>query len=531
VFPPESQPPLRGARKYQNKINAVNLLQGGCIQYFMSDQSDHRSDRDSPPTARDDERFYQLRDRSGWRVDRWLVALAVALMGCVKIPPASQAPDPAEFWVDAYAAPDGDGGVAAALKTLPRRPSAGVIHLRSGLYRGPFELEDDTTVIGHGQAVLFLEGEGVVATARGRVKFEHVAFQGGSVGLSSSGSTQLDEVTFSGHRAAAIELRDAGVTGRRVDVSGRTGSGIEAIASTIDLEKLRLSGSLSVGLQARSSSVSVRGVVSEGPATAVQSIGGRLTLEDVKAASGSRAAIATNDAETTLRRADVTGHEYGLLSKGGGLRVEGMTSRGAEIAGVAIVNASVALTNVTVLQSGSGGGLQLLDCESTGEGLLVDGARGTGLLLRKGRATIGTLRVRAVLADVGATDPTVSGDAVQVRDAQLELKRLLASELEGAGLVATNFASVRVGVVNVDTAATAAIRADRKSRVVASVVAASFIRGHVLAAFEGAQIDVGSLSARDVGNVAWADCLEGGSIRIGATDAGVEWQRCVTSPR
>src|SRR5262245_30643699 len=102
-------------------------------------------------------------------------ALTVALAGCASRAVQAESgppPAPVELWVDASALEGGDGTEARPLKTLgaalesARAVGAAHVHVRTGLYRGPFTLPAGWAIDGPESAVLFVEGaEGQVLSA------------------------------------------------------------------------------------------------------------------------------------------------------------------------------------------------------------------------------------------------------------------------------------------------------------------------------------------------------------------------------
>lgn len=498
----------------------------------MSDQRITATDQHAPPTTREQRLFHQIGDQRKGPIDRFLIAIVIATFGCVKIPPPEiAAPPPVERWVDAYAGPGGDGGVMAALKALPPRLS-GVVHVRSGLYRGPFELEDGAVLVGHGEVVLFLEGDGAVATAHGKTRLEQISFQGGAIGLAVEGQAQVEKVHFSSHRTAAVSVLDGGLTGIALELDARSAGsvGIDAVNATVSLERSSLRGTMAHGVRCTNCALTIDQLRSEGPANALQAVRGRVEAKGLRIAAGAGPAISLADTTAALRDVETTGHEYGLLATGGSVTVAGFLSRGAVVAGLGFFKGTVTLSDVRIHRAGSGGGLQLLDATSIIHSASIDDAQGTGVLVRQGKATITRLEAHLIHGDTTSSGTLLAGDAVQVRDATVELGRLQATEVDGAALAATNFAKATATEIVIDGAATAGIVAERRSRVVASTVRAKAVRGAVLAAFEEGQLQVKRLEAADAETPAWADCLEGAVIRIDSTDRAVEWQRCVRGP-
>jgi hypothetical protein len=472
-----------------------------------------------------------------------VLALALASAACVGTPLKERLPRVEEarqsaplpgLWVDAFAPGPGDGGVDAALKAIPRLEGPATLHLRSGLYAGPFEFPAGTRLEGHGAAVLYVEGAGVVVTAPGALVLEGVSVQGGSVGLSAGGPVTLRRVKFSGHRVAAVQVFDGGVTGEQVEVSSRLDGvvGVDAINAAVRLEGVTLLGPLSFGVRAADSAVTVSKLRSEGPATALQVLRGSVAADDVRAAGGQRAAVLVSKSKGTLARLDVTGHEYALLGTGNTLEVRAVVSRGAAASGVSLVASTVTLTDLTVERAGALGGLQLLDCTSTVGPVSVVDSRNGGVLVRKGRATLGALTVERIEGARGLDGTLFSGDALEVRDAEVDLLQLIARDLDGAGVYVSNFGVVRAGAVIVERSGFGAVVVERKSSVTADRVVSQGSRGPSVAAPEDGTLLVKSLTAQGGDVAVWADCDSGSRVTVQSVGDGTTLPalRCLTGP-
>lgn len=451
------------------------------------------------------------------------------MLGCAKPPP--RGPDPAEavaeLWVDAFAGEGGDGGRASPLKRVPALSGPTTLHLRSGLYRGAFSFPGGTTVEGHGEVVLFDEGTGVVVAAEGALTLRGLSVQGAAVGVRAAAPLVLERVKFSGHRVAGVELVDAGVTGHHLDFEARSDGtvGLSATRATVQLSEVTARGPLAVVVSGRDAQVELRGVKSEGPATAVQTLGGALVLERLDAAAGLRAAVLLANTRAVIRDSSVTAHEYAVLGRGGEVTLERVSSRGARAGGVSLLQAKVVMDAVTVERAGTLGSVQLLSCDSRIGALTIRDATATGLMVRQGTASIESLVVRGVRGEAMPGGELTQGDALQVRDATVSVARLEAEGVDGAGLSATNYATVTAGTVEVVGFGTAAVLAERKSVVTAEVVNARGGRGPALAVPEDGRVTVGTLSAQGADVAVWADCDSASLVVVKTAAQGTELPR------
>ncbi|MBL8918314.1 MAG: hypothetical protein JNJ54_05600 [Myxococcaceae bacterium] len=464
-----------------------------------------------------------------------LLLAALACSACVRAP-AREAPPAGlpELWVDAFAHEAGDGGVGSALRAVPHLQQPARVHLRSGLYAGPFEFPPGTQLEGHGVAVLHVEGAGTVVTARGALDLRRLTVQGGTVGLLAMGPVRLREVKFSGHRATAVQAFDAGVTAEQLELSSRLDGvvGVEAINAELRLEGVTLTGPMSHGVRAADSSVRIAKLVSEGPTIAVQVLRGSLEADDLRAAGGQGAAVLLTKAKGTLAKLDVTGHEYGLLCGGAQVTVRELSSRGAAAAGVSFFDSTVTMANVRVERAGPLGGVQLLSSTSTVGPLSVSASRGTGVLVRKGRATFGAVTIEGIEGERGRDGTTLSGDALEIRDAEVDVVELKARDLDGAGVYASNYGVLRAGTLEVERAGVGAVVVERRSTVTADRVISRGSRGPSLAAPEDGVLLVKSLTAQGGDVAVWADCDSGSRVTVQSVTDGTTLPalRCLAGP-
>ncbi|MBM4777437.1 MAG: hypothetical protein GQE15_07010 [Archangiaceae bacterium] len=447
---------------------------------------------------------------------------ALLVVGCVRAPVQPVLPvEPPVLWVDAFAAEGGDGGVEAALKTVPLLREAARVHVRSGLYAGPFVFPAGTTLEGHGEAVLFLEGAGTVITANAPLELKHLSIQGGAVGVLATAPLSLAQVKFSGHRVAALQVFDAGVEARALEVASRLDTvGVDAINASVTVSGVKLDGPLSFGVRSADSTVRLSKVTSVGPSSVVQVQRGSLEVEGLDASGGMRTAISLSSARGVLSNLDVTGFEYAVLGVKSTVDVRHAKLRGARFCGASFLGSKPTFDDVFIERAGSGGGVQLLDSDSEVKTLTVSNSLSSGLLVRQGKARIGSLVVRDLRGEPGPDGALFSGDGLQVRDAQVELTSLEADTIDGAGVYASNVAKVVAGRIDVRSSGFGAAVVERKSMLFAETITSRASRGPSIAVPEDGLIDVKSLSAQGGDVSVWADCASGSFVTVGAVDEG-----------
>jgi hypothetical protein len=504
----------------------------------MSDLSTRPRDQRLHPTL-------QIQGAQPWSSDlqrgandrgRWLLLGAVLTLGCPRPPgptPGLDLTAPRELWVDGSAPAGGDGTKERPLKAVPVLDGGLHLHLRSGLYPGPFEFPAGTHVTGHGVPVLFLEGDGVVVrTGRGPVRLERLLVQGGGVGLRSDGALVLEHVKVSGHRRVAIEGHDAGLDAVALEVTSQVPgtTGVLAEGGWVRLHGATLSGPMKRGLEARGAAVEVRDLRSEGPSTGILTVKGSLDGVKLTLAGGQAAALHVLDATTTLREVDVTGHEYALLGSGT-ITVDGLVSRAPQQGGLSLLEATSTLRHVRVERAGGMGGLQLLGGSHALDDVVVTDSQAWAVLVRKGKARIGRLQARALRGEGSGAD-RVLGDGLVVRDGTVTIDTLAAEDLEGSALFASHHATVTVTQLDAQRCGGGAAFVDHSAAVVVTNLKSRGALGPSVTVLDGARLRVGTFSATGGDVSVWADCSDGVRVDVKqpALDTPLPALRCLFTP-
>jgi hypothetical protein len=464
---------------------------------------------------------------------------ALLAMACARVPPAARpappTPPPLELWVDGAASPGGDGSLERPLKTVPRLDGGAHLHLRSGLYPGPFQFPHGTVVTGHGVAVLTGEGaQAVVRSRNGTLRLERVLVQGGTTGVEAiGGGLQLHEVKFSGHSKAAVDGVGAFIIGTKLEVTSSIPgtTGFRQQDGRLQLRELRLSGPMRHGVHARGAMVQLDDARVEGPATGVLVVNGALEGSALRLGGGQSAAIHVLDAGVTLKDVEVTGHEYALLGSGT-LTVEGFAARGPQQGGVSLLGATSTLRQVRVERAGPMGGVQLLGGSHTLEDIEVKDSNAWGVLVRKGEAAIGQLRLSGLRGEA-APGGRVLGDGLVVRDARVGVEALAAEDLEGSALFVSNHGEVRANRIEARRCAGGAAFVERSSTVTVEQLVSRGAAGPSVAVLEAARLTVRDFSATGGDVSVWADCDEGVRVDVAraAADTSLPALRCLFVPR
>ena len=260
----------------------------------MSDQSDQARDQHAPPNLRSGPGNRLGRDRSR-RVSDLVRLLCALFTGCAHptIPVTREEVHRPEVWVDAFSAAGGDGSSAHPLKAIPSPLPDGVtVHLRSGLYSGPFVLGPGTRLEGTGEVVLTGEAGQTVVSATSAT-LEGLSVQGGAIGLEAGAGVVLTRVHFSGQRAQAavvhgtLKLSDAVF---EASVEGIDGVLVEPGAA-LEASTVKFSGGFKRAVMSQDATLTLDKLTGEGVKTLLNATGGTSTLTDLRASHGSGPAL------------------------------------------------------------------------------------------------------------------------------------------------------------------------------------------------------------------------------------------------
>jgi hypothetical protein len=429
------------------------------------------------------------------------------------------APPGLEQWVDAYAREGGDGSSARPLRRLqdalqvpaPRRR----VHLAPGLYTGPFVALDGTELVGGSAAVLTAPGEATVLEAQGAVTLRRLLVQGGALGLHAAGTLRLIDVRFSGQRSTGVSI--AGGSTLAAEATVLEASVSEGLGLVLEPgARARLSGCSFEGpwrhaIDARSpEQLSLAQTRFRGPVTALHLKGGPAELSDVSISEGRGPALYVMGGALRLRRVQVAGHEYALLT-GTGARVdaEDFTSSGADRAGVGVVNAEADFTRLTIVSAGSYGGLQCVASKVTVRELRIADVAGHGVSTRDA-----TLRLEGAVVQRTRDADGAGGDGLQLRGGHATVTDLVVEQAAGACLTAAEGAEVKVLRATLERCHTAGLVADAKAEVEAEAVTVRSSGGPGAVATGDAHLLLNNFRATstDEGTV-WAECGSGAWVK------------------
>jgi len=433
--------------------------------------------------------------------------------------PASQA---RMLWVDAHAPEGGDGTEARPLRRLsdallpdsaPRR-----VQLAPGLYPGPFIAPDGTELVGGSAAVLTSGGAGTALEARGSVSLRRLLVQGGAVGIEASGALHLEDVRLSGQRHAGLVLGPAArLEARSVVLEAGVSEAVGLLippGATARLSGVTFEGPWRRGIEGRApASLVVAQSGFRGSVTALHLRGGSAELTDVVVSEGRGPGLYVAGGSLRLRRVQVSGHEYALLTgTGATVEAEDLTSVRADRAGVGVVNARASFDRLVIRQGGTFGGLQGVGAEVTARALRIEDIAGLGVSMRDSTFILDGATVRRTRDPDGT-----GGDGLQLRGGRATLSRLAVDETAGACLIAAEAAEVSLSASTLAHCRTAGVVAETGASLTVSEASVQTTDGPAAVASGDAQLVLRGFSAASAGEgLLWAECSAG--ARVTASD-------------
>jgi len=426
-------------------------------------------------------------------------------------------------YVDASAAPGGDGSRERPFRTLAEAPAHGRLRLASGVYPGGVTLED-VELIGGSAVVLTASPPEDCIRTRGLVRLEGVQIQGGARGLFvESGRATLEGARFSGQRGPAIEVGEGAalsLSSSALHASVSDVPGLRVLpGGQAELRGVRFRGPFRRAIEAtRPVALAVARVEIEGAVTGLWLLGGQASVEGFEARGGRGPGLYVAAGALQLRDVRIRGHEYGLLT-GDGARIEGkaLASIGAELSGVALVRSKGTLESVHVESPARLASVQLLSSEVRIRGLEVQGGP-SGLIARDAQLTLEGGTFTAVRSEE-AND----GDAIAIYGGKASLAGLRIQDCSGIGVLAAESADVTLSRSTISGSGVAGVSAETLSHLLATGVSIERTRGPAVLVSDRGTAQLRALTARDNRDGAvWAECAQGVTVEVdGLTGDGL----------
>ncbi len=501
----------------------------------MSDLRVQRTDQRTPPKPRFVPGNRPRRDRRPYFSDLRLVVLLL-VTGCVRAPAHGPAPEVhrPEVWVDAFSPAGGDGSSARPFKTVPQPLPAGLtVHLRSGLYPGPFVLGEGTRFDGSGEVVLTGEAGQTVVTGTGAT-LERISVQGGAIGVEAGPNLTLTHVHFSGQRKQAVLVHGA----LRMSQATFEASveGIEGVVvdrgATLTLSQTKFVGGFRRAVASEGGTLELNDVAAEGPKTLLHAIDAKCTLQNVRSTLGSGPALFFAGGTVNLQGAELVGHEFSVqLFRGVDATLSHVKARGALQACITGVGARLSLSRSTLTKCGAGGAVSLQGSQSVLSDVEISSAQDLGIFVKSGTLSLSGIKISQVAADRQG----VLGDALHVR-AEAEVTAtgpITVVDVDGSALFASTYSTVRLPSLSVDRARNSALFVELGASVTIGDLLVRGGRGPAVVVPDKASVQLDSLSVAGGNEMpVYAECRQGAQVTVGRLESTVQQlpSQCVRVP-
>nr|WP_128795162.1 hypothetical protein [Corallococcus coralloides] len=463
---------------------------------------------------------------------RLLPWLLVLLCTCSRPSPRPQAAG--ELWVD-RAASNGDGTRERPLRSLAdalARPGPKRVHLAAGRYEGPFRLPEGTRLVGEGSSTILIAADPgpPVVEASGDTALESLAVEGGGWGLEARGPVRVHSVTFRNQARGAIRLGAGPLEGRGLRFEAGAGSQasvtvgvlVEAGTAGASAPSLILRDSAFTGAYDRAvrvrggATVRLEGVDFQGPRMALSQDGGVVEVERARASGGTGTAFSTVGGALTLVDVRVRGHEYAVTANQARLSVRGFRSEHATRAGMGLTATTGLLEDVTVKDAGNYGALQLTASDLEVRRFRLEGSREYGVVALQGR-----VRLRDGVIQGVSTADGLAGDGLHLRQVEADVDTVTVEGAKGTCVLATQRARATLRDARLSGCGLAALAADSKATLESRNVDVRDTPGSILLAIEEGQLQVEHLTAKDArGELVSTDCEGQTRVRLRHVDAG-----------
>ncbi len=421
-----------------------------------------------------------------------------------------------ERWVDASALEGGNGEPRSPFKRLndALAPDA-LIHLRSGLYAGPWVLPPGIVLVGHGEVVLHSEGETTVVTAPASASLEALSIQGGFVGMRAIGPVTLRRVHFSGQRRVALEASDAlTLEDSMFDGSVSETFGVQLLkGANARLKKVRFVGAFRRAVDAVGARLDIDDLQTAGPAQGLHLENSQAKVRGLVVAGGSGPGVFVAEGALHLTDSSVNGHEFGLQARKAALTIERFASFRVQLAGVATVECTGTLSDLRIEHSGSYGALHLLESVLKVKGLKVKQARETGVFVRRGEVKLEDVTVEQIRAE-RAFGPDHGGDGFQLRDADVEVSNVIVRDADGIGVFASAGAQVELNRFSCERCRVGALVLDLASVVTVKGMISKGGEGPAIAVLDRAVVKLEDADITAVQVPIWAECEQGARVTV-----------------
>ncbi|MBS1152388.1 MAG: hypothetical protein H6Q89_4086, partial [Myxococcaceae bacterium] len=352
-------------------------------------------------------------------------------------------------------------------------------------------------------------------TAPAAASLEALSVQGGFLGMRAIGPVTLRRVHFSGHRRVALEAGAALTLEDSVfDGSVSETRGVQLTKGAVaKLKKVRFVGAFARAIDAVAAQLDAEDVQSEGPAQALHLEQSQAQVRRLTVAGGSGPGVFVAEGALNLSDASVNGHEYGLSARKAALTVVRFSSKRVQLAGIATVQCTGSLSEIQTEQSGSYGGLQLLESVLKVKGLKVRQARSMGVFVRLGEVKLEDVTIEQVRGDRDGGGEN-GGDGLHLRDADVEVTNVIVRDVEGVGVFATKGAQVEVTKFACERCRIGAVVSELASVVTLKGLISRGGEGPAIAVLEQGTVKLEDADITAVQVPIWAECDQGARVTV-----------------
>lgn len=335
--------------------------------------------------------------------------------------------------------PDADGTRARPFRTIAAALAAATdgatVELGTGLYTERVVVAKKVTLRGGKAAVIASpDATGTVVELQAPARLEHLAIQGGEVGVRATDGSSLRDVDFSAQRRAGVV-----VAGKVEIVGGRFAAlfdrqelvGIDAEkGARVEVAGAKIDGPFRWAIRGRGAEVIARGVDIEGAVGSVAlEAKSRGVISGSVMAQGRQVGIRVDDSIAKIADTLVSRFDRCIdAAEGGTVEVTDSAIGFCEEAGITAAGGSkVTLGQVVYVGKARLAAIAAIDSQlRINEGLVLDPGA-TGIALHRAKGEINGTLVR------GATGKA-EGDAIYSEDSQLEIRGAFAEESAGNGV-------------------------------------------------------------------------------------------------
>ena len=458
-------------------------------------------------------------------ISAWLLAVAACAGPARTGAPAAPQPDvvapPMERWVNPGAPQGGDGSREKPFKLLEEAlqgvTGPAVLHLSTGMYRGPFRTPAGVRIEGSRATVLYVEQGQAVLEPQGELGLSNLVVQGGQVGIRSAHRLELDDVELSGQREKAVVMTAGHLRARSTRFAGTVSETVGVNAAgpvTVELTDSSFTGAFRRAISVEAgASLQIRSSRFEGPATAVHAIRSDVALQDVDVSGGRGIGIFAAGGSLKLKSVRVLGHEYAVLARDDAkVDATDLSCIRPDRAGVGLVAATGRFDQLVIVETGSYGAIHQVGGELELRRFVIRAADAYGIHVSAGQL----IAEDGVIVGVGDTGGG-AGDGIHLRRSRARISGVSVSNTSGSGVLAAEGSRVALRDLVLERNRWGGVLAETGAHVEASSIAVR-ASSSAIAVPGDALVKIDAVTAKDlVHGLIWAECAQGAEVQVART--------------